>query len=285
MKPHYRCTLSPMVVAIFCCFLAAPAAAGSERWMTATELRQDGMPVSLEIVIDTPQGAGPFPVVLFNHGSTGRGNDTALFKRTWTSSAVSRFFNDRGWAVVYPQRRGRGQSGDLYDEGFELDRSRYSCEPALSLAGLQRAKEDLSAVLKVLPQRPELDLTRMLIGGQSRGGILAMAYAGEHPQRFAGALSFVGGWISDLCPRAVDINHATFAQSGRFGKPTLWIYGENDPFYKLEHSRLGFAEYQRGGGQGTFELVRLAPGNSGHNVIAFPDQWQPLVSRYLEGIR
>jgi len=56
--------------------------------------------------------------LLFHHGSTGKGDDPSRFISTVTSPALAKFFNDRGWMVMFPQRRGRGKSDGLYDEGF-----------------------------------------------------------------------------------------------------------------------------------------------------------------------
>jgi hypothetical protein len=59
---------------------------------------------------------------MFNHGSTGKGTNSALFTETLFDVDLADFLNNRGWIVVFPQRRGRGRSDGLYDEGF----SRYS---------------------------------------------------------------------------------------------------------------------------------------------------------------
>ena len=49
--------------------------------MIATKLRENGQPIRLEVAIAKPQGKGPFPLVVINHGSTGRGDNPALFRR------------------------------------------------------------------------------------------------------------------------------------------------------------------------------------------------------------
>jgi dipeptidyl aminopeptidase/acylaminoacyl peptidase len=41
---------------------------------------------------------------------------------------------------------------------------------------------------------PFVDPTRVVIGGQSRGGILSIAYAGQRPEQVKGVVNFVGGW-------------------------------------------------------------------------------------------
>lgn len=246
-----------------------------------TAFHELGQPVRLEVVIFKPPGAGPFPTVVFNHGSTGRGDDPALFGLTWTSEPLARFFNDRGWLVAFPQRRGRGNSGGLYDEGFEPDRSRYSCTPALSLAGLERALQDLDAAVAQLQDRPDVDRRKMIVGGQSRGGILAVAYAGTRPAPFRAAINFVGGWMSDRCPHPEAINTATFRRAGAARVPTLWLYGEHDAFYGIAHSRANFDAFVAAGGVGTFLAYDLGPGADGHGLIRRPDLWQAAVASFI----
>jgi len=242
----------------------------------------NGKQVSLEVVIFKPAGPGPFPALLFNHGSTGRGDNPELFTRTWTSLGVARFFNERGWLVAFPQRRGRGNSEGLYDEGFEPDRLRYTCTPKLSLAGLERAMQDIDAAVEYVKNRKDVDPSRMLIGGQSRGGILAIAYAGSRSQHFIGAINFVGGWIGEGCKDVRAINTATFKHGAGFKKPTLWLYGENDPFYSLPHSRSNFDAFVGERGNGTFLTYSLGEGKNGHLLIGSPELWQSAVSAYLE---
>jgi dienelactone hydrolase len=267
--------------------LILSSATGQERLAdrAPTPFTEQGKPVSLEVVVVKPVGPGPFPTVMFNHGSTGRGDNPSIFGRTWTSDAVGRFFNERGWLVAFPQRRGRGGSDGLYDEGFERDRSRYSCVPALSLAGLERALDDLDAAVAYLKSRPDVDARRMVIGGQSRGGILAIAYAGTRPQHFAGAINFVGGWMSDRCPDPEAINTVTFRRGAAFPGPTLWLYGDNDSFYRIEHSRKNFDAFVAAGGKGAFFTYALGPGANGHTLIARPDQWQDAAAAFIGSIK
>jgi len=41
---------------------------------------------------------------------------------------------------------------------------------------------------------PFVDDERVVMGGQSRGGILSVAYAGRRPEQVKGVINFVGGW-------------------------------------------------------------------------------------------
>jgi pimeloyl-ACP methyl ester carboxylesterase len=116
-----------------------------------TALVEDGKPVDLEVVIFRPDGVGPFPLAMFNHGSTGNGTNSALFKATLFDVGLANFRNNRGWIVAFPQRRGRGKSDGLYDEGFSADRRQgYTCDFDISLSGAERALDDIGAAMAAL---------------------------------------------------------------------------------------------------------------------------------------
>lgn len=255
------------------------------REFVETSLIEDGKPVRLELLVRRPDGPGPFPTVVFNHGSTGRGDSPELFRRSWWSPAASAYFVERGWMVVFPQRRGRGASDGRYDEGFETDRSRYACLPSLSLPGVERAIEDLDAVMSHLRSRRDVLQSRILLAGQSRGGILSTAYAGERPDAFVGVINFVGGWMGDRCPNAATINAGTFRRGGKFPRATLWLYGDQDPYYSLSHSRDNFGAFVAAGGKGQFQSYWVPGQNSGHALIAHPRLWADDLTRYLMSIQ
>lgn len=244
----------------------------------------NGRAQTLEMVVYTPPGKGPFPTLVLNHGSTGNGDKPEWFTHTWTSPEVGRVFADRGWQVVFPQRRGRGKSDGLYDEGFEPDRSRYACQASLSLPGVERAMADLDAVMAHLATRSDVDAQRLLIGGVSRGGILSVAYAGTRVTPFLGVLNFVGGWVGDRCTDADNVNPVAFRRGAAFTKPTLWLYGDKDPFYALRHSRKNFEAFTAAGGKGRFIAFDAVPGGNGHYVHAAPVLWQSAVEGYLREV-
>ena len=257
-----------------------PLAKATER--IPTPFTDNGKHVSLEVVIYKPAGNGLFPALMFNHGSTGNGDNPALFTSTYSSAAIARFFTDKGWLVAFPQRRGRGKSDGLYDEGFEVNRSGYSCEPQLSLPGLERALTDLDAAYSYLATRPDVDSKRMLIGGQSRGGIASSVYAGTRPTRFVGVINFVGGWVGDMCPSATAVNTVSFRRAAAFAPPMLWLYGENDPFYKISHSKSNFDAFTQAGGKGDFKVFDAGRGRNGHGVVSLPGLWRSAMDDYLK---
>jgi dienelactone hydrolase len=246
-------------------------------------VRLDGEPVRLETTIDVPPGNRTFPLLVFNHGSTGRGNDPTLYRRTVVYPDVAAFFVARGYVVATPMRRGRGQSDGRYLEG--LGPYGYTCEHGPMADGIERALADIDAAVEVLAGQPYVDRSKVLLGGQSRGGILAVAYAGRRPDLVRGVVNFVGGWMGEDCAERTEINADTFARAaGRYRKPTLWIYGTDDHFYGIGHSRRNFAAFTRAGGVGEFLEIAPAKPGEGHLVIRQSTDWHSAVAAYLKAI-
>jgi dienelactone hydrolase len=257
--------------------LAGAARAQEPRMVPVTV---DGERVRFEMRVYLPTTAGPAPTLVFNHGSTGRGTHPEVFTRPLDFPEVARFFVARGWAVVIPARRGRGGSEGLYDEGFAENRAGgYACDPVLSVAGADRALRDVGAAMGAILAMPFVDRSRVVIGGQSRGGILSVAYAGQHPGEVKGVINFVGGWNGTRCQHAATINQSLFVRGARYPGETIWLYGDDDLFYPLSHSRASFAAFQVAGGRGTFH--ELAAEFGGHYIWKRPDRWAPLVEDYL----
>lgn len=151
----------------------------------------------------------------------------------------------------------------------------------MSLPGLERALSDMDAAAGYLAARPDVDSKRMLIGGQSRGGIAASVYAATRPARFAGVINFAGGWVGDRWGTAEAINTVSFTRAASFTSPMLWLYGENDPFYRISHSQKNFDAFTRAGGKGVFKIYMPPRGRSGHGIVSMPDLWREDVNAYL----
>jgi dienelactone hydrolase len=255
-------------------------AQGQERTMMPVSV--DGEQVRLAFITYKPQGAGPFPTLIFHHGSTGSGTEPSRFPQTFDPGALAYWFVARGWAVVLPSRRGRGGSEGLYDEGFARDRIYgYTCNPELSLMGADRALRDIDAITDTVLALPFVDRTRFVVGGQSRGGILSVAWAGRHPDGPRGVINFVGGWLGAGCPTSSAVNQQLFKRGAGFPRPTLWLYGDNDPFYPLNHSEANFDAFREAGGKGNFHEIGRSTGMNGHMIFVVDDAWSATVAAYL----
>jgi len=253
--------------------------------MLETALSEDGKPVRLEAVLYKPKEGGPFPLFVFNHGSTLSGREPKRFREPWSSFILANLFVEKGWLVAFPQRRGRGRSDGRYDEGFASDRGLgYSCRPLRSLRGAERALSDVEAAIDALRQRPDVDKGPLLIGGQSRGGLLAIGYGGRHPDQVLGVINFVGGWLSETCSTAAIVNKTLFRWGSGYERPTLWLYGKDDPTYSLQHSRENFDAYVQAGGRGSFFDFPVPSSTGGHLLVEWPEHWSSRVDQYLRAI-
>lgn len=135
-----------------------------------TDLTEDGKRVRLEVVLFKPNGSGPFPLLVFNHGRIYKGTLTSpTLTETETHPNLAEFFLEKGWMVAFPQRRGRGKSDGLHGEGSgsTWDQRGYTDDPGRNLAGADRALNDIETAIAALQRRPDVAGKRLLIGGAS----------------------------------------------------------------------------------------------------------------------
>lgn len=232
--------------------------------------------VGLEVVAAKPKGDGPFPTLVFNHGSTGRGQNKSLYSRTVAPAVIADYFVEQRWMALFPQRRGRGKSGGAYGEGLAQDGSGYSCDTEIAIAGFDRAVDDIDAVVRHLRGRSDVNQHRMIIGGVSRGGILSIAYAGMRPGTFHGCINFNGGWLGKGCLNHERVNPLLFERGAPSAVSTLWLHGSHDQYYRIEHCRGNFDRFLSAGGQGKFVAAPM-----GHALMFKPALWKEHVDRYL----
>lgn len=246
-------------------------------WIPMTEKPSLGAPreLRLEGMLYRPALPGRVPVIVFNHGSTGGGRVSPTSTDQYRYPEVARFFVERGWAVLIPMRRGRGSSGGEYLERYECDRTSQE-------RGVERAVADLDAVMAYVSSQPWADMDRLLIGGMSRGGLLAVLYPSLRRTTARGVINFAGGWILERCDRVTHFNSDTFGEAGRAGKlPMLWLYSENDRNYGPGAVQSYHRAFTQAGG--TAELQLFPPiGRDGH--ILLPGAigvWQTAVRDFL----
>ena len=258
--------------------LSTPAPDLAEQRMVPVSI--GGQTVRLAVRVFRPEGSGPFPTLIFHHGSTGSGNQPLLFTLPWQPDIIIQYFVGRGWNVVLPSRRGRGGSEGGYDEGFGPDRSQgYTSDPAYSLPGADRALADIDAITEVIRAWPFVDADRMLIGGVSRGGILSIAHSGRRPTWYRGVLNFVGGWLGGRGSNQTTVNENIFNRGVPFGRDTLWLYASDDRFYSLDITRSYFDAFVAAGGKGVFRDE--FPDEIGHGLHRAAEHWGPIVDAYL----
>lgn len=277
----------PLLRLLFCVMLATPAIGARAQERVSLLVRVDDENVRLATQIHKPAGPGPFATLIFHHGSTRRGDNPDLFAEVFDPRALTDWFVARGWAVVLPSRRGRGGSEGVYDEGFSVSRARgYSCTPALAIPGADRALRDIDAVTPAIMALPFVDQRQVMVGGQSRGGVLSVAHAGMHPTLYQGVINFAGLWNDYHCDHLFDkiatyTNHLLLGRGTATTLPMLWLYAVGDPYAPPAYSRESFAVFSKAGGQGIFHLLPKPRDNDGHALILYPRLWGLAVEEYL----
>lgn len=229
--------------------------AGVQIWIPAKDTVFGGLleDIKLEATLYVPKGSGPFPVLVFNHGYTGGTSRRIKY------DALAQEFVTRGIAVVMPMRRGLASSGGSRNEP-------YTCDIGQNNRGVDHSIQDVDAVLAYVKETSFLDANRLLIGGQSRGGMLSLVYAARRPALpFKGVINFVGTWNGDR--NCSEIDELLFKEAGGLLKiPTLWLYGENDS-YNSNQSIARYAEiFKNVGGDISFHLYKHDFWN-GHNLL------------------
>jgi hypothetical protein len=63
----------------------------------------------------------------------------------------------------------------------------------------------------------------------------------------------------------------------------IWLYGHDDQFYLVAHSKKNFAAFEKAGGQGKFFEFDM-PSEQGHQVIHYPALWSGPVGDYLNSL-
>lgn len=211
-------------------------------------------PLRLEATLYKPAGTGRFPVVLFNHGSSG-----GSIPPTYTENprALAGFLNERGIALIAPMRRGRGKS-----EGVNQEEP-SACTIEAARQGIAYATGAVDAAFAFLRAQPWADMDRLVLAGHSRGALLSAVYAGEHAGVAKGVINFSGGWKNDTCGNQ-DINLALFDGAGkRASVPAIFLYGRGDGFYADASMESYGRSYRAAGGKVDFRLYQVS-GFNGH---------------------
>lgn len=227
-------------------------------WMPMKELGADGeRTIKLEATLYKPAGAGPFPVVMFNHGSSG---GPIPPEYTEKAKALGAYLVEKGVSLIVPMRRGRGKS-----EG-ENQEEPSPCTLEAAKQGVKYASAAVDATYEYLRLQPWVSMDKVVLAGHSRGGILAVAYAADHPGSTIGVINFSGGWKNDNCG-PTDLNLDLFADAAVKSKvPNLFLYGRGDAFYS-DGSMNNYAEiFRRRGGDVEFNLYEVEKIN-GHQLF------------------
>ncbi len=230
-----------------------------------------------------PDGVGPFPFVVINHGRASTPVERARLGRQRYVDA-SRWLVRRGFAVFVAVRRGYGETG-----GADVESS-YNCNNPWFKEAMAGGVQSVLFVIEYAKSQSFANKDRFLVMGQSVGGYLSVGIGAANPEGLVAVINFAGGHggrpeRDPGNPCATEKLREVFADAGKASRmPALWIYTENDNYFSPEHSRAWHQAFTAAGGKAEFRL--LPPfAKDGRTLFGRGQKiWQPVVEEFLNGV-
>jgi dienelactone hydrolase len=265
-------------------------------WVSPSLTAQSGTPQIVEIPSGNlhlkaffwkPAGPGPFPAVLFNHGSGGAdAAHTAGMTMTEAAEKLGPLFVKHGYAFLYPCRRGQGVSADqapfLQDmlNREEAARGKDARQHLHYILVTTERLDDALAALYFLKTAPSIDSKRLAVVGHSFGGVLTLL-SGERVAVVRAEVTFGAG--ANSWRVSSELRDRMLAAVRKSSAPTMLIQAEND--YDTTPSTALAAELER---LNKPHVLKLYPpvgktSDEGHNLLylAIPE-WEPDVFKFLD---
>ena len=194
--------------------IAGASAHGQPAESVYSEVFYSSGNLRIQAYLYKPDGGGPFPVVIYNHGSRdGREQVSFPFPH------VGKMLTGAGYAVLVPERRGYGKSdGPTWRMEVGNDQSRLPLR-------LQAEADDVLAALDYLRTVPFADTQRVGVMGWSFGGVVTML-AASRSTAFVAAVDQAGGALT--WDGNAHLRSALIGAAGKSTTPTLFMVAKND---------------------------------------------------------
>jgi carboxymethylenebutenolidase len=179
-----------------------------------------------------PSGPGPFPAVLFCHGSGGIDpGHTAGLPITEAAERLAPLFLKHGYAFLYLFRRGQGLSADqgrfmqhiLQRE--EATKGKEAREHLQFVLATTDHLDDVIAALLFLKAAPAIDARHIAIAGHSFGGQLTLL-AAERDNSVRAAVTFAAA--ANSWERSAELRERLLAAVDKTTTPIMLIQAAND---------------------------------------------------------
>ncbi|WP_426102556.1 dienelactone hydrolase family protein [Massilia sp. TSP1-1-2] len=229
---------------------------------------------SLQTTVFRPNGPGPFPLLIINHGKDA-GNPHLQQRERFIFMATA--FVKRGYAVMVPMRQGFASSTGTYAD--------HGCD--MTANGRAQAADVLDAVAFAQSQ-DWIDADRIVIAGQSYGGLAAIALGTQAVPGVRGLINVAGGLRDDAndCNWRTELVRA-FASYGDANKiPSLWLYGANDSLFSPALVARMYAAFVGNGGHARLHEFGAFKRDA-HGMLASRDGekiWWTETARFLRQV-
>ena len=230
----------PMRHRIYVLALCAALAAGAQA-AEPEVVRFPGKAGTLGGELYRPSGEGPFPVLLYNHGSA------AGMLNSQAAKIIGPLFAARGWIFFMPYRRGQGLSADagpyIGDE-IKAASARGGMQEAsrtmTRLLGTGHLDDQLSALAWIQSQ-PYAHGKPVAVAGNSFGGVEAVLGAAKAP--YCAAVVASGG--AESWSQSPELQEAMKSAARSAASPMMFFQAAND--FNLEPSQMLSAERAQAG--------------------------------------
>lgn len=166
-----------------------------------------------------PQGAGPFPAMIWNHGSE---------KEPGAQPELAAFYNSKGFVFFLPHRHGHGLSPGEYivDVNNRLIASASSEEKAWpEMVKLHAVyNRDVAAAVAWLKSRAYVDKNRVVMSGVSYGGIQTLVSAEQIP----GVRGFISFAPAAMSWKMIPLRERMLAAIANARAPIFLLQAAND---------------------------------------------------------
>jgi dienelactone hydrolase len=275
----WRSAAGALLLALACNLAGAQPALQAER-IVAPELVRlplviQGKTIDVVGHLYKPAGDGPFPLVIFSHGRAPYAVDRAKFA-TPVLPGHANVWLRKGAAVLAPIRPGYGESGgyDRESTGARWSEGRCTASPDFT-GSANQAREAIEATYRWAQEQPWVRRDRILLVGESVGGLATVATGALNLPGVVGMVNFVGGAGGNpagspgqSCMPAKLTE--TWRAYGALAKaPSLWLYAPNDLFWGEQFPRDWHAAYAEGGSPTQFVQTAPLEGQDGHRLLAY----------------
>jgi dienelactone hydrolase len=207
-------------------------------------------------------GNKPVPLVVINHGTD---EATRLAVSMPVYYWLSRWFVERGYAVVLPQRRGHGATGGPLVESIG------TCENPDHYASGNVAADDIAAAVNYMTAQSFVAKTGVIVVGVSTGGWASLALAARNLPQIEAVVNFAGGRGGHAYghPNAICGTQQLLSAAKRYAshahEPTVWFYAKNDSYFGPKLAQ-GLAQAWAGAGGSVEEHILPPYGDDGHTI-------------------
>ncbi|MFI5154443.1 MAG: alpha/beta hydrolase family protein [Chitinophagales bacterium] len=185
--------------------------------------------LELKALLFKPPGHGPYPAILFAHGS--HSIKDSLQDVTREIAALGSIFARRGWIFLGLCRRGVGLSsgqgisgGDIMNRAFNENGQDARNRTQLDI--MEGAEyDDLLSGLSFLLQLQDADHHRIALVGHSFGASLGLIFASKNNNLKAAVLFSPGGYSWDL---SSPLRNRLIKAGQEISIPSMVIHAEND---------------------------------------------------------